>query len=189
MSIAPAVNVVAPPKEAVEVPQPSAPLKLTGWDHIALVVPDLVAAERWYVRALGAEVVARYNWGGDTAHPVGPHVDIRLGQAVISMFLGDPTRTQPRLLHYAFNCRDLAEQDQWRAHLDSQGVEYLGPKAHTGFGVVSLYFNDPWGYKLELATWLPDFDTALAETTRRGGDVVGARGEGLERWGSLDAGA
>ena len=58
-----------------DIPESSAPLKLTGWDHIAVVVPDLVAAEQWYVDVLGAEVVGRYNWGGDTAHQVGPHED------------------------------------------------------------------------------------------------------------------
>jgi catechol 2,3-dioxygenase-like lactoylglutathione lyase family enzyme len=188
MTMVAAVKVVDPPKEALAIPSSSAPLKLTGWDHVAIVIPDLVAAERWYVDVLGAEVVGRYNWAGDTDHPVGPHVDIRLGKDVISMFHGDPTRSQPRLIHYAFNCRDMLEQDQWRAHLDSRGVEYVGPKAHTGFGVVSIYFNDPWGYKLEIATWLPDFPTALEEAVRRGGSVLGDRGQGLENWGSLRAG-
>ena len=43
------VPVVDPPKEELPVPTTSAPLQLTGWDHIAIVVPDLVEAERWYV--------------------------------------------------------------------------------------------------------------------------------------------
>ena len=52
-----AVPVVAPPKEAIPLPESSAPLRLKGWDHVALSVPDLVEAERWYVDVLGAEVV------------------------------------------------------------------------------------------------------------------------------------
>jgi hypothetical protein len=90
------------------------------------------------------------------------------------------------LIHYAFNCRDMEEQDQWRAHLDSKGVAYVGPRAHTGFGVVSLYFNDPWGYKLEIGTWLPDFAAALAEADRRGGKVLDGPTE-LRDWGSFRA--
>jgi catechol 2,3-dioxygenase-like lactoylglutathione lyase family enzyme len=169
------VKVVDPPKEAIPVPESSAPLRLTGWDHIALVVPDLVEAERWYVDVLGAEVVGRYNWGGDTAHPVGPHEDLRLGSDVVSLFLGDPTRTQPRLIHYAFNCRDIDELTTWKSHLESKGVEIRGPMAHPGFGAVSIYFQDPWGDRLEITTWLRDFETARTEALARGGAVMGQR--------------
>ena len=169
------IQIVDPPKEAFAVPSSNAPLKLTGWDHIALVVPDLVEAERWYVEVLGAEVVGRYNWGGDTSHPVGPHEDIRLGKDVLSLFHGDPTRTQPRLIHYAFNCRNMDELGTWKAHLESNGVALRGPMAHSGFGAVSIYFDDPWGYKLEITTWLPDYPTAEAEALKRGGGIMGDR--------------
>jgi catechol 2,3-dioxygenase-like lactoylglutathione lyase family enzyme len=169
------VKVVDPPKEAIPVPESSAPLRLTGWDHIALVVPDLVEAERWYVDTLGAEVVGRYNWGGDTSHPVGPHEDIRIGSDVVSLFLGDPTATKPRLIHYAFNCRDMDELCTWKAHLESKGIAVRGPMAHPGFGGVSVYFADPWDDRLEIATWLPDYETAKAETLARGGDIMPGR--------------
>jgi Glyoxalase/Bleomycin resistance protein/Dioxygenase superfamily len=76
------ITVVDPPKDELAIPTSSAPLKLTGWDHIAIVVPNMVEAERWYIDVLGAEVVGRYNWGGDTAHPVTPREDIRLGKDV-----------------------------------------------------------------------------------------------------------
>src|SRR5262249_60830927 len=105
------VQVVTPPKEAFPVPESHAPLRLKGWDHVAFSVPDLVEAERWYVDVLGAEVVSRYNWGGETAHQVPPHEDLRIGSNVISMFLGDPIRgtNVPRHYHYAFNCPSLEE--------------------------------------------------------------------------------
>ena len=53
------------------------------------------------MEVLGAEVVGRYNWGGDTTHRVGPHGDVRVGKDVISLFLGDPTSSTPRLVHHA----------------------------------------------------------------------------------------
>jgi catechol 2,3-dioxygenase-like lactoylglutathione lyase family enzyme len=174
-------QVVAPPKEAIPLPESSAPLRLTGWDHIAFSVPDLVAAERWYVDVLGAEVVSRYNWGGETAHPVPPHEDIRIGSQVISLFLGDQIggTTVPRLFHYAFNCRNLEELEQWQAHLRAKGVNLRADGAfhgHPGFGAISVYFEDPWGCKLEITTWLPDWPTAEAEVIKRGGVIMGAGG-------------
>lgn len=168
------VRVVDPPKEAIPVPQSSAPLKLTGWDHVAIVVPDLVEAERWFVDVLGAEVVGRYNWGGDTSHPVSPHEDVRVGEDVISLFLGDPTGSMPRMVHYAFNCRSMEELDAWKAHLEQKDVAVRGPMAHTGFGAVSIYFDSPWGYRLEITTWLSDYATAEAEALKRpGGGIMG----------------
>ena len=172
------IRVVDPPKDAIAIPTTDAPLQLTGWDHTALVVPDLVAAERWYVEVLGAEVVGRYNWGGDTAHHVGAHGDVRVGRDVISLFLGDPTGSTPRLVHYAFNCRSMDELDTWKAHLEKKDVAIRGPIAHDGFGAVSIYFDDPWGYRLEITTWLSDFETAKAEALKRPGGAVMGRPEG-----------
>src|SRR5579885_1822540 len=82
------LSVVAPPKEAIPLPESSAPLRLTGWDHIAFSVPNLVEAERWYVDVLGAEVITRRAWGGSD-DPMRPHVDIRIGSQVVSLFLGE----------------------------------------------------------------------------------------------------
>ena len=176
-------QVVAPPKEAVPLPESGAPLRLGGWDHVAFSVPDLVEAERWYVEVLGAEVVGRYNWGGDTAHEgAPPHVDVRIGNSVLSLFLGDPMTGAtgvPRHFHYAINCPSLAELEQWQTYLRSKGVKLRNDgliHGHPGFGAVSLYFEDPWGCKLEIVTWLPDYATAKAEVTKRGGIIMGAGG-------------
>ena len=167
-------KLVTPPQEAIPIPESSAPLRLTGWDHIAISVPDMVEAEKWYVDILGAEVVSRYNWGGDTEH-AGPHEDIRIGQHIISIFLGEPldASPSPRLFHYAFNCRSVEESDTWRAHLESKGVTCRGPVAHRGFGAVSLYFSDPWGTRLEICTWLSDYTASLKAVEERGGQTVG----------------
>lgn len=182
------MQVVAPPKEAFPVPETSAPLRLTGWDHIAFSVPDLKEAERWYVDVLGAEPVGRYNWGGDTAHEgAPPHVDVRIGTSVLSLFLGDAMTGAtgvPRHYHYAINCPSLAELEQWQTYLRSKGVKLRNDGAvhgHPGFGAVSLYFEDPWGAKLEIVTWLPDYATAEAEVKKRGGIIMGAPSAGGHR--------
>ncbi len=177
------VPIVPPPKEAIPRPESHAPLRLGGWDHVAFSVPDLVAAEHWYVDVLGAEVVNRYNWGGDTEHDdAPPHVDLRIGSHVISLFLGHPISEAsdvPRHFHYALACGSLAELEQWQTYLRGKGVKLRNGGAfhgHPGFGAVSLYFEDPWGCKLEIVTWLPDYATAKAEVVRRGGVIMGASG-------------
>ena len=169
---------VTPPTEAVPVPVTQAPLRLKGWDHIAISAPDMVAAERWYVETLGGEVVGRYGWGGDTDHAVPPHEDIRIGKEIFSLFWGDSYESSPppRLFHYAFHCEGMEESDQWRAHLTERGVAVRGPVAHPGFGAVSLYFTDPWGTKLEICTWLADYATAEREALARGGSIAGRPG-------------
>ena len=52
--------------------------------------------------------------------------------------------------HIAFAVAE-AEFDGWRARLESQGVEVLSEVAWEG-GARSLYFRDPDGHLLELAT-------------------------------------
>jgi len=166
-------QIKTPPQEAIPLPESKAPLRVTGWDHIAISVPDLVEAEKWYVEVLGAEIVSRYNWGGDTEH-AGPHEDIRLGSHIFSLFLGDAAETQPppRMFHYAMNCRNMEESDIWHAHLEKMGVAVRGPVAHRGFGAVSLYFSDPWGTRLEIATWLNSYEEAVATVESRAGGLV-----------------
>src|SRR3954453_21917151 len=145
-------QVVTPPTEDFPVPESQAPLRLGGCDHMAFSVTDLGAAERWYIDVMGAEVISRYHWGGETA-PAGapPHVDLRIGKDVISLFLGDPIASAtgvPRHYHYAFTCGSLAELEQWQAYLRGKGVNLRNNGAvhgHPGFGAVSLYFEDPWG--------------------------------------------
>jgi hypothetical protein len=63
----------------------------------------------------------------------------------------------------------------WKAHLESKGVAIRGPMAHPGFGAVSIYFGDPWDDRLEITTWLSDFETAQAEALARGGAVMPTR--------------
>ncbi|MSV30061.1 MAG: glyoxalase [Bryobacterales bacterium] len=52
--------------------------------------------------------------------------------------------------HMAFAVSE-ADLDRWRAHLESHGVEVLSEVVWEG-GARSLYFRDPDGHLLELAT-------------------------------------
>jgi catechol-2,3-dioxygenase len=95
------------------------------------------------------------------------------------MSLRGGTWSVPRLFHYAFNCSSLEELEQWQAHLRGKGVKLGADGAfhgHPGFGAVSIYFEDPWGTKLEITTWLLDWPTAEAEVIKRDGVMMGAGG-------------
>ncbi|HEX2204040.1 MAG TPA: VOC family protein [Longimicrobium sp.] len=115
----------------------------------SLYAADLEAAERFYTRVLGLEVIARV---------AGRHVFFRCGARVVLVF--DPERTReggevpghgaegPGHLAFAIPEADLGA---WRRHLLREGVaiesDYTWPR-----GGRSLYFRDPAGNSLELGT-------------------------------------
>ena len=110
---------------------------------------DLDAAERFYAGVLGMEVITRVP---------GRHVFFRCGARVFLVF--DAARTlEPGALpphgasgpgHAAFAVPE-ADLPGWRAHLEAHGVEvetdFAWPR-----GGRSLYFRDPAGNSIELAT-------------------------------------
>lgn len=120
-----------------------------------LYARDLPAARRFYGEVLGLEV---------HEEPDGRHVFFRCGRAMLLVF--NPEETRAKTLHVAgalvplhgavgpghvaFAVRD-DEIDSWRAHLAAHGVaiesEIAWPR-----GGRSLYFRDPAGNSVELAT-------------------------------------
>ena len=117
---------------------------------------------------LGAKFLRRIAWGGhQSTHS--PHTDVTFGvgdrRIVLSLFHGDPTMLAtdgPGLVHFAFRCNDMAELDAWKRHLESKNVpcELMG---HLNLGPISVYFSDPWGYRLEITTKVPDWQAAKIE--------------------------
>ena len=116
----------------------------------ALYVNDLPAAERFYSQVLGLELYSREE---------GRHVFFRCGNAMLLLF--NPAKThQPTGLvpthgadgpgHVAFSLNP-SDIEAWRAHLERHTVpietEVQWPK-----GGFSIYFRDPAGNSVELAT-------------------------------------
>lgn len=165
--------VTSPPKNQVPIPQRKTSLRLMGMDHLVILAPDLVEAERWYIEVMGGDLIGRYNWGGDVDHDVPPHVDIRLGSTVVSIFSGDPGPKPDRMIHYAYACKDLAEWDAWFEHVRGCGVQTIGPTGHDGFTLISLHFDDPWGHGLEIMTNLATPEEAEQVILDRGGAITG----------------
>jgi catechol 2,3-dioxygenase-like lactoylglutathione lyase family enzyme len=119
-----------------------------------LYVDDLVRAERFYTEVLGLQFVSRQE---------GRHAFFRCGKAMVLLFnpLGSreagshdglevPTHGSFGPGHVAFACAD-ADLPAWTEHLQRHGVAIEKIMDWPGGGR-SLYFRDPAGNSLELAS-------------------------------------
>ena len=119
-----------------------------------LYVNDLVRAERFYADVLGLEFVSRQE---------GRHVFFRCGQAMVLLFnplasrvenshdgLQIPTHGAVGPGHVAF-AASTADLPAWIAHLEAHSTPIERTIDWPGGGR-SLYFRDPAGNSLELAT-------------------------------------
>lgn len=116
----------------------------------SLYVPDLDRAARFYHEVLGLRLHSRVR---------GRHVFLRCGNGMLLLFDPDATsRTAADVPthgctgpgHAAFAVRD-DEIDAWRSHLDAAGVP-IETEMTWPAGARSLYFRDPAGNCLELAS-------------------------------------
>ena len=114
-----------------------------------LYVDDLAAAERFYSQVLGLAFHSRQEER---------HIFFRCGRGMLLLFnpeqsslLGEiPSHGTCGAGHVAFAAQE-AELPAWRKHLEANGVTI--EKAHSWpGGGNSLYFRDPAGNSLELAT-------------------------------------
>jgi catechol 2,3-dioxygenase-like lactoylglutathione lyase family enzyme len=114
-----------------------------------LYVNDLAAAEDFYGRVLGLEVHSQV---------AGRHVFYRCGDAMLLLFNPDvtarggevPTHGAHGPGHVAWAVTEK-RMAAWREHLAAQGVPVDAEITWPGGGH-SLYFRDPSGNSLELAT-------------------------------------
>ena len=126
-------------------------LKPAGLLEACLYARDLDAAENFYRKVLGLEVYSR---------DPGCDVFFRCGQGMFLVFnpgqtsrngnSGVPRHGATGPGHIAFRVED-EEVEDWKAHLRAQGVEIEKELSWPGGGR-SLYFRDPAGNSVELAT-------------------------------------
>lgn len=121
-----------------------------------LYATDLGAAEAFYAGVLGLDVIGRVE---------GRHVFFRCGAGVFLVFNPDSTIEGGELPahgatgpgHAAF-VLEPADLDAWRGRLAAHGIA-IEHDHHWPNGGRSLYFRDPAGNSVELATrrvWTPD---------------------------------
>ena len=123
---------------------------VTGILETCLYVDDLATAEEFYNRILGIEPFSRVE---------DRHVFYRLGQSMLLIF--DPDQTEKSggdvpphgargAGHVAFSVSP-ANMPAWREHLRQHGVA-IETEVTWPSGGQSLYFRDPAGNSLEVAT-------------------------------------
>ncbi len=124
------------------------PIRTKGLDHVAITVADLRRSHDFYAGVLGLE--SRYGPDHEPVFMLAEGSGLALFSA--ESHPGDGTdegRADIRVMHVAFRV-DREEFDRARAELDSAGLE--GRFADHG-AVHSLYFRDPDGHEIELATY------------------------------------
>lgn len=115
-----------------------------------LYADDLETARAFYQQVLGLELVSQES---------GRHVFFRCGSSMVLIFRPEATQVPGQMVpshgytgrgHLAF-AAELSEMDAWRAHLEAHAVE-IEKDVNWPSGGRSLYFRDPAGNSVELAT-------------------------------------
>ncbi len=139
---------------------------LTGIAHIAVCVPDVEAATRWYRDVLGLEVLSPpYRMEGDRIErdmgelvpsPVVVHaaiVGFGADDRVIELIeypaadvappeTGRPAVTRVGITHIGMLCDDIGAT---RSELENRGVEFLTAGSADVAGLQTTWCRDPWG--------------------------------------------
>ncbi|WP_430386340.1 VOC family protein [Blastomonas fulva] len=128
--------------------------------HVAYRCKDAQETVEWYSRVLGMEYTTAF--AEDKVPSTGeddPYMHIFLdagGGNVLAFFelpnqpeLDRDRNTPAWVQHLAFEVADLDALLAAKAHIETQGIEVLGPTYHGIFK--SIYFFDPNGHRLELA--------------------------------------
>jgi catechol-2,3-dioxygenase len=113
-----------------------------GFAELTLETPDPARLERFYVEAMGLEVLAREE--DRTWLAAGPHARLGLWTPGEKEF-GDEGG---RHVHFAFSASP-GRLDDLKARLEAHGAQVRGPEEHDG-GDRSLYVEDPEGNVVEV---------------------------------------
>ena len=132
-------------------------------NHLAYVTHDVAATADFYTRILGMELASTIF--DDQVPSTGEnfpyfHIFFRMGDGSTLAFFEAPGVPPPAKAshpaydifnHIALQAKDRAEVLRWHEWLKSQGVDVIGPTDHKGL-ILSIYFHDPAGVRLEITT-------------------------------------
>jgi glyoxalase family protein len=134
--------------------------KTNGIHHITMICRDMEETTRFYTELLDMRLVkqtvnfddpsSKHFYFGDEAGSPG---------TVLTFFEnpeGRPAQMGVGITHHiALSVKDDAEQMAWKETLEAAGVSVAGPFDRTYFK--SIYFHDPSGIIVEMATEGPGF--------------------------------
>ena len=136
-------------------------------DHVELFVPDPYQAASWYQRVFGLEIMREMEHWAQR----GPlMISSDGGSTKLALFRGKPARA-PKTAAF----RRLAFRVDGATFVEFlDRVEELDLRDETGSRLdtlrvidqqeaVSVYFQDPWGHRLELTTYEPERVTSRRE--------------------------
>ena len=131
-------------------------------DHVELYVPDRHAAADWYRQVFGLSVLAEYeHWARDPKGPL--MISSDGGSTKLALFEGKPQGERETAGWHLVAFR--VSNDNFERFLER--VDELTLTDHEGETVTrdsvkdhgqaqSIYFNDPYGHRLELTTYVVD---------------------------------
>jgi catechol 2,3-dioxygenase-like lactoylglutathione lyase family enzyme len=128
-------------------------------DHVELFVPDRYEAATWYQRVLGMELVPGYEqWAADPRGPL--MISSDGGNTKLALFKGSPQGSREtagfHLVAFrvgAENFKRFLERLPELNLTDHRGRRVSADLAVDHDKAFSIYFNDPFGHRLELTTY------------------------------------
>lgn len=137
------------------------PVQLAGIHHAAYRCHDAAATVAWYQRVMGMRYTTAFaedHVPSTGAYDPYMHVFLDAGAGNVLAFFELPNQskmdrdqnTPAWVQHLAFRVPSMDALLAAKAHIEAQGVEVIGPTHHGVFQ--SIYFFDPNGHRLELAT-------------------------------------
>ena len=164
--------------------------------HAAWVTHDVAATADFYTRIMGMELASTVL--GDKVPSTGEafpyfHVFFRMGDGSTIAFFeapGLPERAAPShpaydtFDHIALQVKDTVEVGRWRAWLEENKIDVVGPVNHGGL-IFSIYFRDPNGLRLEITTpldqeWNRHTEQATADLAAWTGELALLKQEGRD---------
>lgn len=158
------VQAIAAATHPEPVPTITPEMRLHGIHHISAITDDLDRAGAFYQSALGLSLVKKtynqddgktkhYFWAAYDGHTVAPHSSMTLFDWGHARGMARPGAGQTH--HVAFRAENREEQDAWRDHILSLGIDVSPVMDRTYFE--SIYFRAPDGLLVEIATDGPGF--------------------------------
>src|SRR5262245_15818857 len=130
-------------------------------DHVEFFVPDRHEAAAWYARTLGLQPLqGAEHWASDPRGPL--MITTEDAGTKLALFQGEPRGARPTAGFHRVAFRvSRADFDAFRAHVrenpvhNDQGEEIRELEVRDHGTAWSVYFNDPYGHRLEVTTYEP----------------------------------